>query len=209
MQQWQQGRRVEEDETGTDDESGAWGEWEELTEKVCHTAEQTGHFIGAAIRQVWVEAHTLGTQEGEEAIHVVSAARRVARTDENPDLRMVMNSRQPDLAQKWLPPLRLDFNKHCDNGALIEVQRPGEDVKFTRWMFDFRVKRNKDGEIIRYKVRFNVRGDDEIRAGMFPDKSELYAPNVKACNLRHAVAHAAYYDLEMSLTDCVQACNTL
>jgi hypothetical protein len=47
------------------------------------------------------------------------------------------------------------------------------------------VKRNKDKEIIRYKARSNAY-DDEIRAGMFPDRSVPRA-QCHMCNLRHGI----------------------
>jgi hypothetical protein len=150
---------------------------------------------------------------GDRPMAEVCTARRVQvqRTELNPTLNMVFDPAQPELGEVWKPPLREDFQKHRDSGALIEV--PAEQLgrgepsqrEYIRWMFDFKVKRNKNGDIIRYKVRFNLRGDDEIRAGKFPDRTELYAPNVKAYNLRHFIANAAFHGMELSLMDVTQA----
>ena len=195
------------------DEPGRWDtEWTTLDETTCKTAQAEGHDITSAMRAARQQAE-YNMVWGDRPEAEVCTARRmhVQRTDLNPTLNMVFDPARPELGVVWKPPLREDFQKHRDSGALIEV--PAEHLasgepsqrEYIRWMFDFKVKRNKNGDIIRYKVRFNLRGDDELRAGKFPDRTELYAPNVKAYNLRHFIANAAFHGHELSLMDVTQA----
>ena len=67
-------------------------------------------------------------------------------------------------------------------------------------MWRFKVKRDADGSIIKYKARLCARGDQQT-SGI--DYSETFAPTVRYTTLRVLLALACYHDLEVEQFDVV------
>jgi hypothetical protein len=123
---------------------------------------------------------------------------RVARGEENPNLRMVQESEE--LRSMWHEAMKGEF-EGMRSRILIpctaEYAR-GKDV--TRHVTTF--TRRRVGAV--RKVRINIDGREEIRRGVFPDRGKLYAPAMDGELLKILVQHCAHYDLRMTKSDAVQ-----
>jgi len=95
------------------------------------------------------------------------------------------------------------------------IQRVMREVKFedippgafiSDMMVDLRIKRcPKTNEVSKYKVRINVRGDQEIRRGVFEDPADLFSPTPRWESVMIIIAIAAYLGLKMFGWDVVSA----
>jgi hypothetical protein len=81
------------------------------------------------------------------------------------------------------------------------VPRPaGRKLVDSKWVF--KVKRDSDGRIARYKARLVARGFTQEHG---VDYNETFAPTVRVMSLRVLMALAAYYDWEAEQLDVVTA----
>lgn len=104
--------------------------------------------------------------------------------------------RRPD-ADKWFDAANLEIQQLLDNGTWEVVQLPpGRKAIGCRWVF--KVKRNADGTIERYKGRLVAKGFSQ-RPGF--EYTETFAPTAKWAALRAVLAIAAYEDLELESVD--------
>jgi hypothetical protein len=69
-------------------------------------------------------------------------------------------------------------------------------------MWRFKVKRDADGSIIKYKARLCARGDQQTNG---IDYNETFAPTVRYTTLRVLLALACYHDLDVEQFDVVSA----
>ena len=69
-------------------------------------------------------------------------------------------------------------------------------------MWRFKVKRDADGSIIKYKARLCARGDQQTSGVGY---SEYFAPTVRYNTLRVLLALACYHDLKVEQLDVVSA----
>jgi hypothetical protein len=103
---------------------------------------------------------------------------------------------QPD-ADQWLDAMKEELASlhSCGTWRLAEVP-PGTPTLPVRWIF--KVKRDPNGQVERYKARLVVKGFAQ-RPGL--DFDELYAPVHKHATLRAMLAQTASKDLELRQLD--------
>jgi transposase InsO family protein len=108
---------------------------------------------------------------------------------------------RPDEAEKWYKAAMEEIQSLIENGTFELVQLPpGRKAIGSRWVF--KVKRNADGSIERYKARFVAQGFAQ-RPGF--DFTETFAPTPKWAALRAILALAAIEDLELESVDISSA----
>ena len=104
--------------------------------------------------------------------------------------------KRPD-ADQWLTAAQDEIQAHLDNGTWELVQLPpGRRAIGSRWVF--KIKRQADGSIERYKGRVVAKGFSQ-RPGL--DFEETFAPTTKWAALRTIFAIAALEDLELESVD--------
>ena len=107
----------------------------------------------------------------------------------------------PDERSKWLKAAQDEIQSLVENGTFELVQLPpGQRAIGSRWVF--RVKRNADGSIERYKGRLVAKGFSQ-RPGF--DYNETFAPTPKWASIRAILALAALEDLELESVDIPSA----
>ena len=103
----------------------------------------------------------------------------------------------PDERERWLKAAQDELQSLIENGTFELVQLPpGRKAIGSRWVF--RVKRNADGSIERYKGRLVAKGFSQ-RPGF--DYNETFAPTPKWASIRAILALAALEDLELESVD--------
>jgi hypothetical protein len=108
--------------------------------------------------------------------------------------------RRPD-ADHWFKAAEDEMQSLLENGTWELVKLPpGRQAIGSRWVF--RVKRNSDGSIERYKGRVVAQGFSQ-RPGF--DYTETFAPTAKWAALRAILAVAALEDLELESVDISSA----
>ena len=137
-------------------------------------------------------------RKGKAQVVLRAMKARVARGEENPNLRMVEESEE--LRSTWHEAMSGEFQ-----GMRSRILTPctdeyarGKDV--TRHVTTF--TRRRVGSV--RKVRINIDGREEIRRGVFPDRGKLYAPAMDGELLKILVQRCAHYDLRMTKSDAVQ-----
>jgi hypothetical protein len=96
-------------------------------------------------------------------------------------------------AEQWRQAAVEELNAHSSNGTWKLVPRPvGHKVIGSKWVF--KVKRNADGSIERYKGRLVAKGYNQ-RPGF--DYVEIFAPTVRMPTIRVVLAIAAIHDLHL------------
>ena len=107
----------------------------------------------------------------------------------------------PDERERWLKAAQDELQSLIENGTFELVQLPpGRKAIGSRWVF--RVKRNADGSIERYKGRLVAKGFSQ-RPGF--DYNETFAPTPKWASIRAILALAALEDLELESVDISSA----
>jgi hypothetical protein len=108
--------------------------------------------------------------------------------------------RRPD-AEQWKHAALEELNAHSTNGTWKLVPRPaGKKVIGSKWVF--KVKRNADGSIERYKGRVVAKGYNQ-RPGF--DYIEIFAPTVRMPTIRVVLAISALHDYHLRSIDISHA----
>jgi transposase InsO family protein len=135
-----------------------------------------------------------------EAAFAVAALKANGASDapEPKSFRQAMSG--PD-ANKWYEAAAVEMQAHLDNGTWELVKLPaGRKAIGSKWVF--KIKRNADGSIERYKARLVAQGFSQ-RPGI--DFTETFAPTTKWAALRSIFALAAFEDLELESVDISNA----
>ncbi|KAL7278649.1 hypothetical protein ACG7TL_007650 [Trametes sanguinea] len=107
----------------------------------------------------------------------------------------------PEERDRWLRAAQDEIQSLVENRTFELVQLPpGRKAIGSRWVF--RVKRNADGSIERYKGRLVAKGFSQ-RPGF--DYNETFAPTPKWASIRAILALAALEDLELESVDISSA----
>ena len=96
----------------------------------------------------------------------------------------------PD-SQQWLEAINAEYKSLTDNETWELVERP-RDRKLVSCKWVFKVKRNADGTVDRYKARLVARGFTQTEG---VDYHETYAPVVKMTSIRVLLSIVAIHDL--------------
>ena len=109
---------------------------------------------------------------------------------------------QSEDAERWVEAIASELNSLDKNETWEEVDElpPGRRALGSKWVF--RIKRNADGMITRYKARLVVKGYEQ-REGI--DYDETYAPVAKFTTLRLLLTIAAIDDMDIDQMDFVTA----
>lgn len=100
-------------------------------------------------------------------------------------------------SDKWLEAIQSEYDSLIKNRTWILVKAPkGANVMGSTWKF--KVKTDKNGQVVRYKARLCARGDTQ-KAGI--DYNEVFAPVVRYASIRILLAIAAIFDLEVEQLD--------
>ena len=106
-----------------------------------------------------------------------------------------------DEQERWLKAAQDEIQSLVENGTFQLVKLPpGRKAIGSRWVF--RVKRNADGSIERYKGRLVAKGFSQ-RPGF--DYNETFAPTPKWASIQAILALAALEDLELKSVDISSA----
>ncbi len=104
----------------------------------------------------------------------------------------------PDF-NKWLQAIIEEIEALRANGTFIEIQLPENyKGKLVGSRFVFAIKRNSNGEIVRWKARWVAQGFSQ-RPGI--DYEETFSPTSKIKNLKMILQIAAEQDLELKQMD--------
>ena len=108
--------------------------------------------------------------------------------------------RSPD-KDKWLAAMREEIESHRVNGTWqVCALPPGKRAIGCKWVF--RLKRNADGSIERYKARLVAQGFSQ-RPGF--EYTEIFAPTIRLSTMRLILAQAALEDYHMVTVDISHA----
>jgi hypothetical protein len=138
--------------------------------------------------------------EAYEAAFAIAALKANGASDalEPKSFRQAMSG--PD-ADKWYKAAAVEMQAHLDNGTWELVKLPaGRKAIGSKWMF--KIKRNADGSIERYKARLVAQGFSQ-HPGI--DFTETFAPTTKWAALHSIFALAAFEDLELESVDISNA----
>jgi hypothetical protein len=103
---------------------------------------------------------------------------------------------RPD-ADHWKVACAEELSSFVKTGVYDEVERPkGQKVVDCKWVF--RLKRNPEGEILRYKARLVAKGFTQIEG---IDYNETFAPVAKFNSIRTILALVAELNLELHQMD--------
>lgn len=101
----------------------------------------------------------------------------------------------------WKKAMEEEIEAHAVNGTWILTDLPsGKKPIPNKWVF--KMKRDANGSIIKYKARLVVKGCSQ-KYGI--DFNETFAPVVRYNSLRYLIALAAKYDLHIHQMDAVTA----
>jgi hypothetical protein len=104
-------------------------------------------------------------------------------------------------AQQWHEACQDELNAQHGNGTwTLEKLPPGKKAIGSKWVF--RVKRNADGTVERYKARIVAKGFNQ-RPGF--DYLEIFAPTMRQATIRLILALAAIDDLHLRSVDISHA----
>jgi hypothetical protein len=135
--------------------------------------------------------------EDEDELEDVQFA-GVAAGDEFRNYKQAMKSND---AERWTEATTAEHMTLLQNGTWTIVELPpGKKAIGSGWVF--RIKRNADGSIERYKARIVAKGFSQ-RPGI--DFTEVFAPTFRPSTLRLILALAATHDLELRSLDVSSA----
>ena len=101
----------------------------------------------------------------------------------------------------WMQAMRSEMSSLHDNQTWELVPRPsGKNVVKSKWLF--KIKRNADGSISRYKARLVAQGYSQEQG---IDYQEVFSPVARAATIRSLLAVANIHDLEIHQMDVTTA----
>src|SRR5258708_18566720 len=104
-------------------------------------------------------------------------------------------------AHKWHEAALEELNAQLSNGTwVLEKLPPGKKAIGSKWVF--KIKRNADGTVERYKARIVAKGYNQ-RPGF--DYMEIFAPTMRQATIRLVLALAAIDDLHLCSVDISHA----
>jgi hypothetical protein len=142
--------------------------------------------------------HRLVTNIAQSSMPRNPTTALIASTDEPSSFRSATSGENCD---QWTKAIASEYQSHIANKTWSLVDYP-QNAKIIGSMWRFKVKRDADGSIIKYKARLCARGDQQT-SGV--DYSETFAPTVRYTTLRVLLALACYHDLEVEQFDVVSA----
>jgi hypothetical protein len=135
-----------------------------------------------------------------EAVFAIAALKANGASDA-PEPKLFRQAMSGPDADKWYEAAAVEMQAHLDNGTWELVKLPaGRKAIGSKWVF--KIKRNADGSIERYKARLVAQGFSQ-RPGV--DFTETFAPATKWAALRSIFALAAFKDLELESVDISNA----
>ena len=101
----------------------------------------------------------------------------------------------------WVQAMKSEMNAMHDNNTWELVPRPvGKNIVGSRWIF--KIKRNADGSINRYKARLVAQGFSQEQG---IDFSEVFSPVARSVTIRSLLAVANIHNLEIHQMDVTTA----
>src|SRR5271169_164688 len=126
-------------------------------------------------------------------------------------LLIAITSKEPSLytealaspdAEQWLEAMASELDSLAKNGTWETVKEipPGQKALGSKWVF--KIKRNPNGTIARYKARLVVKGYEQ-REGI--DYNETFAPIAKFITIHLLLAIVIIEDMDIHQMDVVTA----
>jgi transposase InsO family protein len=129
------------------------------------------------------------------------AALKAKGTSNSPEPKSFWQAMSGPDADEWYKAAAVEMQAHLDNGTWELVKLPaGQKAIGSKWVF--KIKRNADGFIKRYKAHLVAQGFSQ-RPGV--DFTETFAPTTKWAALHSIFALAAFEDLELESIDISNA----
>jgi hypothetical protein len=129
------------------------------------------------------------------------AALKAKGTSNAPKPKLFRQAMSGPDADKWYEAAAVEMQAHLDNGTWELVKLPaGQQAIGSKWVF--KIKRNADGSIKRYKACLVAQSFSQ-RPGI--DFTETFVPTTKWAALRSIFAFAAFEDLELESVDISKA----
>lgn len=95
-------------------------------------------------------------------------------------------------SSKWLAAIEEELKAHEENNTWTIIDKTDKKAITSKWIF--KIKRNKDGEIEKYKARLCARGFSQVKD---IDYSETFAPTTRYDSIRMLLSLAAKYNYEI------------
>lgn len=96
----------------------------------------------------------------------------------------------------WLEAINEELEAHKENNTWTIVEKENQRTITSKWVFD--IKRNKEGDIERYKARLCARGFTQIH-GL--DYNETFSPTTRYDSIRILLSMAAQHNWEIRQLD--------
>ena len=108
----------------------------------------------------------------------------------------------PTYSEQWRHMIKVELDSLIANNTwtVVDAVPEGQHLVDSKWVF--KVKRNPDQSIKKFKARFCARGFTQ-RPGV--DFDQTYSPVIKLTTLRAMLAIAAYYNMEIHHMDVMTA----
>ncbi|KAE8239874.1 hypothetical protein A4X13_0g8029 [Tilletia indica] len=134
--------------------------------------------------------------EGPEVEKALLAA-AVDVEEQREDPKTVEQARKREDWKKWEEAIQKELGSLEETGTYEWVEAPeGANILTGKWVF--KIKRNPDGSVSKYKARFVARGYAQVEG---VDYDETHAPTARMATVRAICAIAACDDLELSQFD--------
>jgi hypothetical protein len=129
------------------------------------------------------------------------ATLKVNSTSDAPEPKLFWQAMSSPDAEKWYKAAAIEMRAHLDNGTWELVKLPaGRKAIGSKWVF--KIKRNANGSIKRYKACLVAQGFSQCPSVNF---TETFAPTTKWAALRSIFALAAFEGLELESVDISNA----
>ena len=122
----------------------------------------------------------------------------VASADEPASYKKAVSGEHSD---NWAAAIKREYDSHILNNTWTLVTCP-QNARVIGNMWRFKIKRDADGQVVKFKARLCARGDQQTDG---VDYNETFAPTVRYTTLRVLLALACHHDLEVEQFDVVTA----
>lgn len=95
-------------------------------------------------------------------------------------------------SSKWLAAIKEELKAHEENNTWTIIDKTDKKAITSKWIF--KIKKNKEGAIEKYKARLCARGFSQVRD---IDYSETFAPTTRYDSIRVLLSLAAKYNYEI------------